>query len=172
MRHALLALLLACSSLVHAQSTPAAAPNPLAPLESWVGGRWVMTVQRPDGAKISLIRVYEWAFDGRVLRGRSLAEADGKVRQSRETLYYWNAEAQKIEFLDFIEDGGGFGRGTIEARDGALYMDARIVGNPKHPHWRAWLTQDADGARQTIRVVAEQKGEWKEFGTFEYRRER
>lgn len=49
-------------------------------------------------------------------------------------------------------------------------MLARIVGNDRHPAWRAWITREADGA-ESFRIVAEEKGEWKPFGTWVSRQE-
>lgn len=159
-----------CAAAAFAQETPAA--NPLSILDSWVGGRWVLTLERPDGTKTTVTRTYEWAFDRRVLRGRSDGERGGKPHQARETIYFWNPQTKRIEFLDFIDDGG-FGNGWLERRDGAIYMEAKIVGNRKHPDWRAWVGEDAGGSRQSIRVESRlPNGEWKSLGTFDYRRER
>jgi hypothetical protein len=146
-----------------------ASADPWAPLAHWVGGQWVATLKTQNGDEIRVIRSYEWMFDRRALIGRSFGERAGKRVQTRFTLFVWNAEAKRIEFTDVI-DQGGFGNGFVEARDGGLYMEARIVGNDQHPHWRAWVTREADGA-ESFRIEAEQKGAWAPFGTWVYRRE-
>lgn len=151
-----------------AQSAPPATENPLAPLAAWVGGRWVGEFDAGDGRKFKLIRAYEWSFDKRLLIGRSFGEFGGKTVQSRETIYYWNPETKRIEFMDFI-DKGGFGDAFIERRDGRLYMEAKVVGSPAHPSWRAWMDETADS--QVIRVEALKDGRWSDSGTYPYKRE-
>lgn len=140
-----------------------------APLAHWVGGQWVATVKTPGGEELRLIRSYEWSFDKRVLIGRSFGERGGQRVQSRYTLFLWNPETKRIEFTDVL-DQGGFGLGFVEQRDGGLYLQARIVGNDGHPHWRAQVSRAADGA-ESFRIEAEQKGVWAPFGTWVYRRE-
>ena len=164
----LLVLSLFAALPAHAQSAPTAADNPLAPLASWVGGRWVGEFG-PDGRKFKLIRAYEWSFDKRLLIGRSFGEAGGKTVQSRETVYFWNPEKKRIEFTDFI-DKGGFGAGFIERRDGKIYMETQVIGNPEHPSWRSSIDETADS--QVIKVEALKDGKWADFGTYPYKREK
>jgi hypothetical protein len=165
-------LLAACAQLPAtapsaAPAVQAVAPAPaLAPLAQWVGGRWIGTFES-GGRKFTLTRTYDWSFDGRTLVGRSYGERDGKLTQSRETVYFWNAETRRIEFLDFI-DTGGYGLGWLERRDGEIYMDVKVVGNPSHPSWRAWIKDDKD--TQVIRVEALRDGKWTPFGTYPYQR--
>jgi len=145
------------------------AAEAFAPLAHWVGGQWVATIKSPNGDELRLIRSYEWSFDKRVLIGRSYGERAGKRVQSRLTIFLWNPETKRVEFTDVL-DQGGFGQGFVDVRDGGLYMQARIVGNDGHPHWRAWVSRAADGA-ESFRIEAEQKGAWAPFGTWVYRRE-
>jgi hypothetical protein len=169
-RHLLpaLALILGAASAAFAQpaGTP---PSPLAPIAHWVGGQWVGLLQSPSGKSVTLIRTYEWSFDKRLVIGRSFGEVDGQRRQSRETVYAWNPDTKRIEFTDFI-DNGGWGAGFVEPRDGKLYMEARVVGNPGHPSWRAWIEENGD--KQVIRVEAQKDGQWVPFGTFPYEHRR
>lgn len=159
-------LLLLCGTASRAQATvPSLPPSPPAPLAHWVGGEWVGSLQIGSGKKMTLIRTYEWSFDKRLIIGRSFGEVDGKRRQSRETLYYWNADTKRIAFTDFI-DQGGFGAGTLEPRDGKLYMEATVVGNAQHPSWRAWITET--GQQQVIHVEAMKNGQWVDFGSYPY----
>jgi hypothetical protein len=160
--HALLLLVLAGGA--GAQT----AAEPFAPIAHWVGGEWVATVKAPSGAEIRIIRSYEWSFDKRVLIGRSFGESEGKRRQTRMTVYLWNPDSKKIDFTDVI-DNGGFGLGSVEERDGRIYLEARIVGNDKHPAWRAWVTRNGDGS-ESFEIEAEQQGKWGPFGTWVYRR--
>lgn len=159
----LLALLAICGS---ARSQDA---DPFAPLAHWVGGQWVHTASTKEGEEIRIIRAYEWSFDRRVLIGRSFGERAGKRVQTRYTLFVWNPQTKRIEFTDVL-DQGGFGAGFVEPRDGQLYMEARIVGNDRHPNWRAWVTREPDGA-ESFRIEAERGGAWAPFGTWVYRRE-
>lgn len=173
------ALLLACFAVLAAcaqpgtfpaQPAPATAPLPvpqLQPIAHWIGGRWIGEFEA-GGRKFTTVRTYEWAFDRRMIVGRSFALRDGRLVQTRETPYYWNPDTGRIEFLDFI-DNGGYGAGWLAPRDGQLYMDATIVGNPQHPSWRAWIRESPDA--HVIRVEALRDGKWIDFGTYPYRRE-
>jgi hypothetical protein len=148
---------------------PAEAPLPvpqLAPLAHWIGGCWVGTFEA-GGRKFTLTRTYAWSFDRRMLVGKSFGERDGKPFRTRETVYYWNAETVRIEFTDFI-DSDGYGHGRIAPRDGELYMDVKVIGNPGHPSWRAWMKEGPDS--QVIRVEALRDGKWVDFGTYPYKR--
>jgi hypothetical protein len=150
-------------------TTDAAAGHPmLKPLAHWVGGRWVGAFES-GGRRFTLVRTYNWSFDGRTLIGRSFGERDGKLVQSRETIYFFNPDTKRIEFSDYI-DSGGVGLGWLEVRDGQIYMDVKVVGNAGHPPWRAWIKDDADS--QVIKVEALRDGKWIDFGTYPYRRER
>lgn len=170
-------LLAACAALgeppAPAAASPAAeaAPLPvpqLAPLAHWIGGRWVGSFEA-GGRRFTVWRVYTWSFDRRLIIGKSFGERDGKAVQSRETVYYWNADSKRIEFIDYIDAGGGFGQGWLEQRAGQIYMDAKVVGNPGHPSWRAWIRESPDA--QVIKVEALSDGTWTDFGTYPYRRQ-
>ena len=153
-----------------AQAGAAAAPGPLAPLAHWVGGEWTGQFELPGGRKLTLVRTYQWSFDQRLLVGRSFGEVEGRRRQSRETHFFWNPATQRIEFHDFLDQGGGYGAGVVELRDGAIHMDVKIVGNPGHPDWRARITESGDD--QLIEVEALKDGQWGPFGKYAYRRQR
>lgn len=159
---------LLASTLAAAQAL-SPAPNPLEPIAHWVGGEWVATVEVAPGRTLKLVRRYEWSFDRRLIVGRSYGEAPGGARrQTRETVYTWNADAKRIEFTDHI-DLGGHGLGFIEARDGGLYMEARS-GAGAHPPWRGWIRESGD--EQQLRVEFLQDGRWKDYGSFAYQRVR
>lgn len=159
----------ACTVIAAQAQTPSPAPeNPLMVLASWVGGRWVGEFDAGNGNKFKAIRTYQWGFDQRLLIGRSFGEFGGKTVQTRETVFYWNPATQRIEFTDFI-DKGGFGAGFLERRDGRIYMEAQVVGNPGHPSWRAWMDELPDS--QVLKVEAQKDGKWADFGTYPYRRE-
>lgn len=156
-----------------AASQAPASPSPsaqLAPLAHWVGGEWRGSIDAPGGRRVTLVRTYEWSFDRRLLIGRSFGEVEGRRRQSRETVYFWNPETRRIEFHDFLDQAGGYGAGTLEVRDGVIHMDVKIVGNPGHPPWRAQIREQGD--EQTIQVEALKDGQWAPFGTFPYKRQR
>lgn len=168
-------LLIACAPMLPA---PAAAPAvaaqakpapQLAGLAHWVGGKWVGEFEA-GGRKFTVIRSYEWSFDGRLLIGKSFGVREGKPFQTRETVYFWNPETRRVEFTDYLDAEGGFGQGYLETRDGQIYMDVKIVGNPGHPSWRAWMKEDPDS--QVIKVEAWRDGKWSDFGTYPYKRQR
>jgi hypothetical protein len=170
-RFLLAALAPALAPLAAPAQTPATAPpQPLAPLAHWVGGEWVGQFELAGGRKLTLVRTYQWSFDQRLLVGRSFGEADGQRRQSRETFFFWNPGTRRIEFHDFLDQGGGFGAGVVELRDGAIHMNVKIVGNPGHPDWRARITETGDD--QLIEVEAQKDGQWAPFGRFAYKRQR
>jgi len=170
----IVAILLTCmigwaASAAQAQAVAQAPENPLTLLASWVGGRWVGEFDAGDGRKFKAIRAYQWSFDQRLLIGRSFGEFGGKSVQTRETVFFWNPATKRIEFTDFI-DQGGFGAGFLERRDGRIYMEAEVVGNAAHPSWRAWMDEAPDS--QVLRVEAVKDGKWSSFGTYPYQREK
>lgn len=167
-RHLLLLLGLAAAA-ARAQA-PAPAAHPLDPIAHWVGGEWVGEFDAPGGGTFKVIRDYHWSFDRRVLVGRSWAESKGERRQTRETHFYWNPEARRIEFIDHLDQAGGQGLGTVELREGQIFMNVRVVGNPRHPSWRGWLTEKGD--EQEIRVEALRDTTWGPMGTYRCRRVR
>ena len=163
------ALVAGCAHYPGANSAtpPASARAPeLEPIAHWVGGQWEGTFES-GGRKFTVVRTYEWSFDGRMIVGRSFARRDGKLVQTRETPFFWNPESKRIEFIDFL-DNGGYGAGVLTAREGQLFMDVKIVGNPNHPPWRASIREEPDA--QVIRVEALRDGQWGDFGTYPYRR--
>lgn len=163
----------ACAQPAVPPSSPSAAQATLRvpelrPIAHWVGGRWEGTFEA-SGRKYTLVRTYEWSFDGRLIVGRSFARVEGKLVQSRETPFYWNPETQRIEFVDFLDDGG-YGAGTLGERDGQLTMEVKVIGNPGHPSWRATIREAPDA--QVIRVEAQRGDKWFDFGTYPYQRVR
>lgn len=153
-----------------AQAAAPATPDPLAPLAHWVGGEWRGSFDLAGGRKLTLVRDYHWSFDRRLLIGRSFGEVDGKRRQSRETVFFWNPATRRIEFHDFLDQGGGYGAGVVEVKDGVVHMDVKIIGDPKHPDWRARIRETGD--EQVIEVEALKDGQWGPYGNFPYKRQR
>lgn len=155
------------ATAAHTAAAPLPVPQ-LAPLAHWVGGRWVGTFEA-GGRKVTLTRLYAWSFDRRLIIGKSLGERDGKTVQSRETVFFWNPETKRVEFIDFLDASGGYGHGWLESRDGQIYMDVKVIGNAGHPSWRAWIKEATD--QQVIRVEALREGKWVDFGTSAYQRQ-
>lgn len=61
-----------------------------------------------------------------MIRGQSFRHKGETRVQSRETYFAWSDEQKRIIFWDFL-DSGGYGQGTVEARNDTLYMEATIV---------------------------------------------
>lgn len=164
-------LLLSCALLgPMALRAQGLAANPMQPLAHWVGGEWVGEFDGPGGQRYKIVRDYRWSFDQRLIVGRSWGEAGGRRRQTRETVFFWNADSGRIEFIDHLDQGGGHGLGHIELRDGRIHMQVRIVGNRQHPDWRATIVENGD--EQEIRVEGLRDGQWADMGGYRYRRVR
>ena len=87
---------------------------------------------------------FEWMYDGRYLRDRHIVKAPSKPDYVGETIYYWEPEAKRIQYL-YVENLGGISSGTAEAAaDGVVFPLARYVDGKTAMTYRSrWTRIDA-----------------------------
>lgn len=97
--------------------TAHAEPNPgYQPLAFLAGHCWKGTF--PDGKQTDE-HCFSWIYDGRFLRDMHTLRADGRPDYLGETVYFWDPEKKRVEYL-YIENQGGFSRGIMSSEGGTL----------------------------------------------------
>ena len=101
-------LLLLSSAAAAVQAAPIDALKPMAFLAGhcWKGDF--------PGAKQSDEHCFSWMYDGQALRDVHTVRSPGQPDYVGETIYYYDSAAKRVEFL-YVENGGGYSRGTMES---------------------------------------------------------
>jgi hypothetical protein len=111
------------SLLMLVLATPAFAadaPSPYAPLAFLADHCW----QGPlPGGKDVDTHCFSWIYGDKFLRDRHTVHGEGHADYLGESIYYWDGAAKKLDYL-YVENGGGFSSGTVEASDAALIFPA------------------------------------------------
>ena len=86
---------------------------------------------------------FAWMYGGRVLRDTHVVRAPGKPDGIGESTYYVDSAGNRLEFL-YIENGGGFSRGTVESLPEALlFPDTQYISDGEALVYRArWTRKD------------------------------
>ncbi len=109
---------------------------------------------------------FAWMYGGRVLRDSHVVRSPGKPDGVGESTYYVDSAGNHLDFL-YIENGGGFSRGTVESLPEALlFPDTQYISDGEAMVYRArWTRKDeksyeawseaqaADGWQTMFRVV-------------------
>ncbi len=108
-----LSMLLLLSSTAVVQAAPIDALKPMAFLAGhcWRG--------EFPGAKQSDEHCFQWMYDGQALRDVHTVRSPGQPDYVGETTYYYDSAAKRVEFL-YVENGGGYSRGTMESTPAGL----------------------------------------------------
>ncbi len=140
-------------------ATEAPAPDRLAPL-TFLEGCWVGTF---EGADIRDQRCFERGLNGHILRDRHEVVGTG---YGGETIYAWNAEAQRIDVMYYANDGGVM-TGRVAEEGGVLsVLDARYVREGGVQELRSRWVRSGDGfAVETDRL---ENGTWSRFMRISY----
>lgn len=161
MRRPLAAFALTClAGAAHAAPEPAELLKPMAFL---AGHCWKGTFA--DG-KTTDEHCYAWIYGGRVLRDSHVVRSPGKPDGAGESTYYVDSAGNHLAFL-YIENGGGFSRGTVESLPEALlFPDTQYISDGEAMVYRArWTRKDeksyeawsesqtADGWQTMFRLV-------------------
>jgi hypothetical protein len=96
----------------------------------------------PDG-KTTDEHCFAWMYGGRVLRDSHVVRSPGKPDGVGESTYYVDSAGNRLAFL-YIENGGGFSRGTVESLPGSLlFPDTQYIAEGEALVYRArWTRQD------------------------------
>ena len=135
MRRLLAALALPCLAAGAVET-----PELLKPMSFLAGHCWKGTF--PDG-KATDEHCFAWMYGGQVLRDTHVVRKAGQPDALGESTYYVDSAGKHVEFL-YIENSGGFSRGTVESLPEALlFPDTRYVSDGEALVYRArWTRQD------------------------------
>lgn len=141
MRALLAALVLSCSASVAGAATEPA--ELLKPMAFLAGHCWKGTFA--DGKRTDE-HCFTWMVDGHALRDTHVVRTPGKPDGVGESTYYVDSAGKHVEFL-YVENSGGFSRGTVEDhRDALLFPDAHYVAEGEAMVYRARWTRQGDDA--------------------------
>jgi hypothetical protein len=129
---------------VASSGTFAAQPSELLKPMSFLAGHcWKGTFT--DG-KTTDEHCFAWMYGGHALRDTHTVRKDGKPDGVGESTYYVDSAGKQVEFL-YIENGGGFSRGTVESLPEALvFPDTRYISDGEALVYRARWTRQGDKA--------------------------
>jgi hypothetical protein len=87
---------------------------------------------------------FSWLYDGQALRDTHTVRSPGRPDYVGETLYYWDSQSKRVEFL-YVENLGGISRGTMQPTDdGVMFPPAHYVANGEAMTYRARWTRVGD----------------------------
>jgi hypothetical protein len=137
------ALALTCLAAV-AHAAPAVEPAALLrPMSFLAGHCWKGTFA--DG-KTTDEHCFAWMYGGRALRDTHTVRRPGKPDGLGESTYYVDSAGNHLEFL-YIENSGGYSRGTVESLPEALlFPDTRYISDGEALVYRARWTRQGDKA--------------------------
>ena len=137
MRPLLAALALTCLVGAAAAAEPAPLLKPMAFL---AGHCWKGSF--PDG-KTTDEHCFAWLYGGRALRDTHVLRSPGKPDGVGESTYYVDSAGNHLDFL-YIENSGGFSRGTVESLPEALlFPDTQYIADGEALVYRArWTRKD------------------------------
>ncbi|MDN2672431.1 hypothetical protein OX459_13585 [Janthinobacterium sp. SUN026] len=136
-----------------ALAQPAAALQPMAFLAGhcWKG--------EFPGGKQTDEHCFQWLYGGRMLRDVHTVRSPGKPDYVGETTYYHDAAEGKVAFL-YVENSGGYSRGTMRPADGGLDFPAtQYVGaSGKALTYRVRWTPSGDAYEAASEMLVD--GRW------------
>jgi hypothetical protein len=141
MQHRLAVLALTCLATA---ATAAAEPvELLKPMAFLAGHCWKGSF--PDG-KGTDEHCFAWLYGGRALRDTHTVRRPGQPNGVGESTYYVDSAGNRVEFL-YIENDGGYSRGTVESLPEALlFPDTRYIADGEALVYRARWTRQGDKA--------------------------
>jgi hypothetical protein len=122
MTYPLLVPIIALAAGVTSAAAQQPSANPLEPL-AFLAGHCYKSA--PEQGKDAPVRkdidehCFSWQYGGKVLRDVHIVRGPGHPDLAGESTYYWDSAVNKIAYL-YIEDQGGYMRGTVEQEEGAL----------------------------------------------------
>jgi hypothetical protein len=135
-------LLLGCAAAAGAQ--PVADYAPLAFL---AGHCWKGTF--PDGKQTDE-HCFAWVYGGKFLRDVHTVRGASHADFQGESIYFWNSAAKQIEYL-YIEDQGGFSRGSVgTAADALVFPPTSYVENGKTETYRSRWQRAGEDAYDVV----------------------
>lgn len=140
MHRRLAVLALSCLAAATAAAEPVELLKPMAFL---AGHCWKGSF--PDG-KASDEHCFAWLYGGRALRDTHTVRRPGQADGVGESTYYVDSAGNRVEFL-YIENSGGYSRGSVESLPEALlFPDTRYIADGEALVYRARWTRQGDKA--------------------------
>jgi hypothetical protein len=98
----------------------------------------------PDG-KITDEHCFSWIYGGKFLRDQHTVRSPGKPDALGESIYFWDANDNRLEYL-YIESDGGSSRGPVTTEHGALvFPDTKFIQDGKTQVYRSrWQPSGAN----------------------------
>jgi hypothetical protein len=143
MHRPLAALALTCLAGASSAAFAVEPSELLKPMSFLAGHCWKGTF--PDG-KSTDEHCFAWMYGGRALRDTHTVRKPGQPDGLGESTYYVDSAGNHLEFL-YIENSGGFSRGTVESLPGALlFPDTQYISDGEALVYRARWTRQGDTA--------------------------
>jgi hypothetical protein len=93
---------------------------------------------------------FEWVYEHHFLRDRHTVHGEGHADYLGETVYYWDPEQKKVQYL-YIENQGGFSKGDVTpVEDGLMFPPTTYVDAGKEQVYRSHWKRDGDSAYEVI----------------------
>ncbi|MEO5687532.1 MAG: hypothetical protein ABIR54_09230 [Burkholderiaceae bacterium] len=141
MRFPLAALALTCLAGASSATFAAEPPELLKPMAFLAGHCWKGTFA--DG-KTTDEHCFAWMLGGHALRDTHRVRKPGKPDGVGESTYYVDSAGNHLDFL-YIENSGGFSRGTVESLPEALlFPDTQYISDGEALVYRARWTRQGD----------------------------
>jgi|HubBroStandDraft_5_1064220.scaffolds.fasta_scaffold105346_2 hypothetical protein len=100
------------------------APGPYQSLAFLAGGCWKGDLPRQGSLKQGDEHCFSWVYPGLFIRDlHRVRSSDGRPDYQGETIYYWDAKSQQLQYL-YVESDGGHSEGTVTSAGDALVFPA------------------------------------------------
>ena len=137
------ALALTCLAVASSAALATEPAELLKPMSFLAGHCWKGTF--PDGKKTDE-HCFAWLYGGHALRDTHTVRKAGKPEGAGESTYYVDSAGNHLEFL-YIENSGGYSRGTVESLPEALlFPDTQYISDGEALVYRARWTRQGDKA--------------------------
>ena len=118
-----------------------------APLAFLAGHCWKGTF--PDGKQTDE-HCFSWVYDGKFLRDVHTVRGAAHPDFHGESIYFWNSATKEIEYL-YIEDQGGFSRGSVgTAPEALLFPPTSYVEGGKTQTYRSRWQRAGENAYDVV----------------------
>ncbi len=150
--------------------TSAKGTKPMAPLERFVGGQWVVDGRWDAGEPLHARSIYEWGVNQKMIKARTYVRNGSTEYQRYEAVFGWDPKRKHLFETSFAFDGDVSNQ-VIEVADN----DTLKIG------WTPFSADDLPKVRQTLHftsadsfvwtVWVKQKGDWKRIIEATWRRQ-
>ena len=136
---------------------PAQDASPYQPLAFLVGHCWKGTF--PDSHTTDQ-HCFRWVYGGKFIRDEHVVHRGADTPDDHgESIYLWDAASRRLEYL-YIESGGGYSRGTVNAEGAALVFPPTeyTESGTRQTYRSRWRLAGADA--YDVETEFRVKGQW------------